>query len=244
MTRPYQKAESSHFPPFWKNRPDLLKVLRELLLEQICLREQEALGEHLDGKTEKTLGQMAVQLRGELGHFIQANLSSKPRDELGWPPGAQLAKAAEASRVEQKDASVQTMAVEGDTVRFGHEGTTEPWEEKPTDAVFGAEPQPESLCGMPGRQAAALSFPRGTEKVSFPTYYLLSYLLNIDQKLKNHLRSHCFLKICMRSGVSLCLYLILASTWRCVSILNFPKVLPAFPPSLSPPPSQPSLLYL
>ncbi|XP_067599611.1 CDK5 regulatory subunit-associated protein 2 isoform X4 [Pseudorca crassidens] len=147
-----------------ESRPDLLKVLRELLLEQISLREQEASGEHLDGKTEKTLGQMAVQLRGELGHFIQANLSSKPRDELEWPPGAQLAKAAEASRVEQKDASVQTMAVEGDTVRFGHEGTTEPWEEKPTDAVFGAEPQPESLCRMPGRQAAALSFPRGTEK--------------------------------------------------------------------------------
>ncbi|XP_060010481.1 CDK5 regulatory subunit-associated protein 2 isoform X1 [Lagenorhynchus albirostris] len=147
-----------------ESRPDLLKVLRELLLEQICLREQEASGEHLDGKTEKTLGQMAVQLRGELGHFIQANLSSKPRDELERPPGAQLAKAAEASRVEQKDASVQTMAVEGDTVRFRHGGTTEPWEEKPTDAVFGAEPQPESLCGMPGRQAAALSFPRGTEK--------------------------------------------------------------------------------
>ncbi|XP_073662587.1 CDK5 regulatory subunit-associated protein 2 isoform X4 [Tursiops truncatus] len=147
-----------------ESRPDLLKVLRELLLEQICLREQEASGEHLDGKTEKTLGQMAVQLRGELGHFIQANLSSKPRDELEWPPGAQLAKAAEASRVEQKDASVQTMAVEGDTVRFRLEGTTEPWEEKPTDAVFGAEPQPESLCGMPGRQAAALSFPSGTEK--------------------------------------------------------------------------------
>ncbi|XP_024618068.1 CDK5 regulatory subunit-associated protein 2 isoform X4 [Neophocaena asiaeorientalis asiaeorientalis] len=147
-----------------ESRPDLLKVLRELLLEQICLREQEASGEHLDGKTEKTLGQMAIQLRGELGHFIQANLSSKPRDELEWPPGAQLAKAAEASRVEQKDASVQTMAVEGDMVRFRHEGTTEPWEEKPTDAVFSAEHQPENLCRMPGRQAAALSFPRGTKK--------------------------------------------------------------------------------
>ncbi|XP_007451558.1 PREDICTED: CDK5 regulatory subunit-associated protein 2 isoform X2 [Lipotes vexillifer] len=147
-----------------ESRPDLLKVLRELLLEQICLREQEASGEHLDGKTEKTLGQMAVQLRGELGHFIQANLSSKPRDELEWPPGAQLAKAAEASRVEQKDASVQTMAVEGDTVRVRHEGTREPWEEKPTDAIFSAEHQPENLCRMPGRQAAALSFPRGTEK--------------------------------------------------------------------------------
>ncbi|KAM9082891.1 CDK5 regulatory subunit-associated protein 2 isoform 7-T7 [Megaptera novaeangliae] len=147
-----------------ESRPDLLKVLRELLLEQMCLREQEASGEHLDGKTEKTLGQMAVQLRGELGHFIQANLSSKPRDELKWPPGAQLAKAAEASKVEQKDASAQTMAVEGDTVRFRHEGTREPWGEEPTDAVSSAERQPESLHGMPGRQAAALSFPRGTKK--------------------------------------------------------------------------------
>ncbi|XP_068408237.1 CDK5 regulatory subunit-associated protein 2 isoform X3 [Eschrichtius robustus] len=145
-------------------RPDLLKVLRELLLEQMCLREQEASGEHLDGKTEKTRGQMAVQLRGELGHFIQANLSSKPRDELKWPPGAQLAKAAEASKVEQKDASAQTMAVEGDTVRFRHEGTGEPWGEQPTDAVSSAERQPESSRRMPGRQAAALSFPRGTEK--------------------------------------------------------------------------------
>ena len=167
-------------------------MLRELLLEQMCLREQEASGEHPDGKTEKTLGQMAVQLRGELGHFIQANLSSKPRDELKWPPGAQLAKAAEASEVEQKDASTQTMAVEGDTVRFRHEGTREPWGEQPTDAVSSAERQPESSRRMPGRQAAALSFPRGTEKVSFPTCYLLSYLLNVDKKLKNHLRSHYF----------------------------------------------------
>ncbi|XP_036711688.1 CDK5 regulatory subunit-associated protein 2 isoform X3 [Balaenoptera musculus] len=147
-----------------ESRPDLLKVLRELLLEQMCLREQEASGEHLDGKMEKTLGQMAVQLRGELGHFIQANLSSKPRDELKWPPGAQLAKAAEASKVEQKDASAQTMAVEGDTVRFRHEGTREPWGEEPTDAVSSAERQPESSRRMPGRQAAVLSFPRGTEK--------------------------------------------------------------------------------
>ncbi|XP_061056004.1 CDK5 regulatory subunit-associated protein 2 isoform X2 [Eubalaena glacialis] len=147
-----------------ESRPDLLKVFRELLLEQVCLREQEASGEHLDGKTEEALGQMAVQLRGEFGHFIQANLSSKPRDELKWPLGAQLAKAAEASKVKQKDASVQTMAVEGDTVRFRHEGTREPWGEKPTDAVFSAERQPESLCRMPGWQAAALSFPRGTER--------------------------------------------------------------------------------
>ncbi|XP_057577668.1 CDK5 regulatory subunit-associated protein 2 isoform X16 [Hippopotamus amphibius kiboko] len=147
-----------------ESRPELLNVLRELLMEQIHLTEQEASGEHLEGKTEKTLRQMAVQLRGELGHFVQANSSSKARDELRWPRGAQPAKAAEASMVEQKDACVQTMAVEGDMLRFRHEGTREAWEEKPADATFSARRQPENLCRGPGRRAAGLAFPRGTRK--------------------------------------------------------------------------------
>uniref|UniRef100_A0A8D1XAR7 CDK5 regulatory subunit-associated protein 2 n=1 Tax=Sus scrofa TaxID=9823 RepID=A0A8D1XAR7_PIG len=150
-----------------ESRPDLLKVLRELFLEQTCLTEQEASGEHLDGKTEKTLKQMAVPLRGELEHFIQGDSSSKPSDALRWPWGAQEAEAAEASRVEQKDASVQTEAmeaVEGNTLRFRHKSKRDTWEEKPTDSVFSTEHQPENLGGMPGRQAAALCFPRGTGK--------------------------------------------------------------------------------
>uniref|UniRef100_A0A8D1LD36 CDK5 regulatory subunit-associated protein 2 n=1 Tax=Sus scrofa TaxID=9823 RepID=A0A8D1LD36_PIG len=150
-----------------ESRPDLLKVLRELFLEQTCLTEQEASGEHLDGKTEKTLKQMAVPLRGELEHFIQGDSSSKPGDALRWPWGAQEAEAAEASRVEQKDASVQTEAmeaVEGNTLRFRHKSKRDTWEEKPTDSVFSTEHQPENLGGMPGRQAAALCFPRGTGK--------------------------------------------------------------------------------
>uniref|UniRef100_A0A4X1UTV2 CDK5 regulatory subunit-associated protein 2 n=1 Tax=Sus scrofa TaxID=9823 RepID=A0A4X1UTV2_PIG len=150
-----------------ESRPDLLKVLRELFLEQTCLTEEEASGEHLDGKTEKTLKQMAVPLRGELEHFIQGDSSSKPGDALRWPWGAQEAEAAEASRVEQKDASVQTEAmeaVEGNTLRFRHKSKRDTWEEKPTDSVFSTEYQPENLGGMPGRQAAALCFPRGTGK--------------------------------------------------------------------------------
>lgn len=150
-----------------ESRPDLLKVLRELFLEQTCLTEQESSGEHLDGKTEKTLKQMAVPLRGELEHFIQGDSSSKPGDALRWPWGAQEAEAAEASRVEQKDASVQTEAmeaVEGNTLRFRHKSKRDTWEEKPTDSVFSTEHQPENLGGMPGRQAAALCFPRGTGK--------------------------------------------------------------------------------
>uniref|UniRef100_A0A8C6A2V6 CDK5 regulatory subunit-associated protein 2 n=2 Tax=Marmota marmota marmota TaxID=9994 RepID=A0A8C6A2V6_MARMA len=36
-----------------ESRPDLLKMLGDLLLERICLAEQEVSGKHLDGKTEK-----------------------------------------------------------------------------------------------------------------------------------------------------------------------------------------------
>ncbi|EPY75631.1 CDK5 regulatory subunit-associated protein 2, partial [Camelus ferus] len=147
-----------------RNRPDLLKALRDLLLEQLCLIEQEASGEYLDGKTEKTLKQMALQLGGELGPFIHASSSSQPHEALKWPLGAQLAKVDVEAKVEQKDASVQTAATEGDMLRFRHEGQREAWEEKPSDAVCSAEHQPENLCRKPGRQATALSFPWGTEK--------------------------------------------------------------------------------
>ncbi|XP_072816119.1 CDK5 regulatory subunit-associated protein 2 isoform X7 [Vicugna pacos] len=147
-----------------ESRPDLLKELRDLLLEQLCLIEQEASGEYLVGKTEKTLKQMALQLGGELGHFIHANSSSQPHEALKWPLGAQLAKVDAEAKVEQKDASVQTAATEGDTLRFRHEGQREAWEEKPSDAVCSAKHQPENLCRKPERQATALSFPWGTEK--------------------------------------------------------------------------------
>nr|KAF6331570.1 CDK5 regulatory subunit associated protein 2 [Pipistrellus kuhlii] len=147
-----------------ESRPDLLKVLRELLLERICLPEQEVSGEHLEAETEKTLKQMAVQLRGELRQFIQANSFSKPRDELKWPRGGQLVQVEEPSRVELKDASVQTTATVRDSLRFKHEGTREAWEETLPAAAFSTGYQPESLCATAGRPACPLSLPRGADK--------------------------------------------------------------------------------
>ncbi|XP_054582977.1 CDK5 regulatory subunit-associated protein 2 isoform X2 [Eptesicus fuscus] len=147
-----------------ESRPDLLKVLRELLLERICLPEQEVSREHLEAETEKTLKQMAAQLRGELRQFIQANSFSKPHDELTSPRGSQLVQVEEPSRVELKDASVQTMATERDPLRFKHEGTREAWEETLPAAAFSTGYQPESPCGTAGRQACPLSFPRGADK--------------------------------------------------------------------------------
>ncbi|XP_044898675.1 CDK5 regulatory subunit-associated protein 2 isoform X3 [Felis catus] len=147
-----------------ESRPDLLKVLRELLLERICLAEQGVSAEHLDGKTETSLRQMVVQLRGELGHFTRPNSLSKSHDELKSPRTARLEMAGEASKPELKDASVQTVTVEGDTLGFQQEGKREAWEEKPPDAVLHVEGQPENLCAMSGRHVTPLAFPGGTHK--------------------------------------------------------------------------------
>ncbi|XP_019503803.1 PREDICTED: CDK5 regulatory subunit-associated protein 2 isoform X1 [Hipposideros armiger] len=147
-----------------ESRPDLLKGLCKLLLEPVCLTEEEVSGEHLDGKPEKALKQMAVQLRGELRHCIQANSFSKPHDELKSPWGAQPVKAAGPSKPELKDASVQTMATEGDTLGFQHEGKREAWEQKLTAATLGTEQQPENLSWMPGRPATPPPLPSGTDK--------------------------------------------------------------------------------
>ncbi|XP_059268157.1 CDK5 regulatory subunit-associated protein 2 [Mustela nigripes] len=147
-----------------ESRPDLLKVLRELLLERTCLTEQEVSAQHLDGKTEKFFKQMAAQLRGELGHFNQVNSLSKSCDEGKSPRTAQLGRTGQVSRLELKDASVQTVAVEGDTRRFQNEGRREAWAEKPPDAAFHTEGPPENLCMAPGQQATAPSFPSGTDR--------------------------------------------------------------------------------
>ncbi|XP_030673572.1 CDK5 regulatory subunit-associated protein 2 isoform X4 [Nomascus leucogenys] len=142
-----------------ESRPDLLKVVQELLLGQLFLTEQEVSGEHLDGKTEKTPKQ-----KGELVHFVQTNSFSKPHDELKLSCEAQLVKAGEVPKVGLKDASVQTVATEGDLLRFKHEAAREAWEEKPIKNALSTEHRPENLHGVPGWQAALLSLPGGTNR--------------------------------------------------------------------------------
>lgn len=141
--------------------------------------------EHLDGETEKSLKQMAVQLGGELRHFTQVNSLSKSHDERQSPQTAQLGRMGQVSKLELKDASVQTVAAEGDTLRFQNEGKREAWEEKPPDAVFHTEGLPDNVCTAPRSQATALSFPNGTDKVSFPIYYLFVFLFYTNERLKN-----------------------------------------------------------
>ncbi|KAM4876951.1 CDK5 regulatory subunit-associated protein 2 isoform 3-T3 [Thomomys bottae] len=147
-----------------RNRPDLLKALRELLLGRVCLAEQEASGEHVAGKTEKMLKKIAVQLRGELGHSAPSSPFAKPHNGLESPGRAQLIKTGGVERTKLKDASVQTLTVEEDPYRAIHMGQKQAWEEMVTDAMFSTEPQPENLCGMPRLQTTLLSFPCVTNK--------------------------------------------------------------------------------
>ncbi|XP_017358779.1 CDK5 regulatory subunit-associated protein 2 isoform X3 [Cebus imitator] len=142
-----------------ESRPDLLKVLQELLLGQLCLTEQEVSGERLDGKTEKTPKQ-----KGELRHFVQTSSFSKPHDELQLSCEAQLVKAGGVPKVELTDASVQTVATEGDLLTFKHEAKREAWDEQSTNTALSAEHRPENLRRVPGWQAALPSFPGGTNR--------------------------------------------------------------------------------
>ena len=162
-------------------------MFHELLLKQMCVMQQEA-PEHLDGKTEKMLRQVAIQLRREFGHFIQASSSPMPADELQWPLGVQLAQGAEGSTAEQKDASVQTSAMEGDTLGSGQEGPREAWEEQPPDAAFSAGRRPGEPCRVPRQQATAPTIPRRTERVSFPpVLYLVTYYIQTKHlKITSH----------------------------------------------------------
>uniref|UniRef100_A0A8D2GDK5 CDK5 regulatory subunit-associated protein 2 n=1 Tax=Theropithecus gelada TaxID=9565 RepID=A0A8D2GDK5_THEGE len=164
-----------------ESRPDLLKVVRELLLGHLCLTEQEVSGEHLGGKTEKTPKQ-----KGELVHFVQTNSFSKPHDELKLSCEAQLVKAGEVPKVELKDASVQTVATEGDLLRTKHEAVREAWEEKPINTALRAQHRPENLHGVPGWQAALLSLPGGTNREAKKSR--LPILIKPSQSLRNTYR--------------------------------------------------------
>lgn len=141
---------------FLESRPELLELLWELLLERMCVIEQEVLGQRSDSKTVKVLKQIATRLKDEPGRFIH--------DSFAEPHGARRSlcqgpwpQAAEDSKPELKDASAQTVTMEGDAPRFSHEGRTEPWEEKPPDALCSAEHQPEHLQRMQGQQDAKKS---------------------------------------------------------------------------------------
>lgn len=154
--REYTRLSSA---PFGTNRPELLELLWELLLERMCVIEQEVLGQRSDSKTVKVLKQIATWLKDEPGHFIHVDSFAEPYGARRLLCGSPRPQAGEDSKPELKDASAQTVTMEGDAPRFRHEGRTEPWEEKPPDTRCSAEHQPEHLQRMQGRQVCSSPHP-------------------------------------------------------------------------------------
>ncbi|XP_023557357.1 CDK5 regulatory subunit-associated protein 2 isoform X2 [Octodon degus] len=139
-----------------ESRSGLLRALHGLLLEQKCSAEQGVPGEHPNGPTEKTLMRMAVQLRDELGHLVQANSLTPPQGELE-PAEAELGRQGKVAEVELKDASVQTVPGEGRLLWWECDEKREAGEEEPTSAMYGAKPEDEGC--MPGQQAPPFPHP-------------------------------------------------------------------------------------
>ncbi|XP_029419571.1 CDK5 regulatory subunit-associated protein 2 isoform X3 [Nannospalax galili] len=158
--------------PSLESRPDLLQALGELLLDRIHLAEQGLAGDHLNSEAEKILKQVAVQLRGELGHSFPADSFSKSHDELKSTWGTWMTKSGGDTQVELKNASVQTVTTEDDPQGFRSEGKRESWEEKPED-----------LCHMSGLQASFLSVNSAINKDA--KKFHLPILLRTSQSLGN-----------------------------------------------------------
>ncbi|XP_074067818.1 CDK5 regulatory subunit-associated protein 2 isoform X3 [Macrotis lagotis] len=143
-------------------RPELIKAVSELLLEQLGMTEQELSDYDLEDKNEKALKQIIIQLRTELRRFKQVNKFLRQHVDLKsvfdgkerfYPAAAaHLNKAIELSMVEVKDSVTETMNLEGYTMKFKHEGKKVTAKEKPKYSLLNAEHQHENVYEMQEQQ--------------------------------------------------------------------------------------------
>ncbi|XP_021270066.1 CDK5 regulatory subunit-associated protein 2 isoform X2 [Numida meleagris] len=137
-------------------RQEQMKTVSELL-DHLNTTEQECSSEDIEKKNEKDLRQMIIQLGAELKHFKQVNKFLKQQVELKstfdgkeklHPDAApQINKDIELLKVESKDAATQTMTLEGNVMRFKHEGNKAASEENTKYSRLNAEElQQESVC--------------------------------------------------------------------------------------------------
>ncbi|XP_025969551.2 CDK5 regulatory subunit-associated protein 2 isoform X2 [Dromaius novaehollandiae] len=130
------------------SRQEQMKVVNELL-EHLNTTEQECSSEDIEKKDEKDLRQMIIQLRAELKHFKQVNKFLKQqvelkttfdgKEKLHLDTAPQINKEIELLKVELKDAATQTMTLEGNVMRFKHEGKKGASEEKTKYSRLNAE---------------------------------------------------------------------------------------------------------
>lgn len=149
------ESESPASFPFWRNRPNLLKALCERLLEQMCLTEQEAAeGSALVLKNGKDAGgRRPFRKRPfRIRTFHPSQLVSVPPDELQWPQSPAGRRGLRRQSGAEKRLRAD-LGRGGDTLRSGHEGAREAWEEQPLGhTVFSAGRRLEEPCRMLGRR--------------------------------------------------------------------------------------------
>ncbi|XP_065504651.1 CDK5 regulatory subunit-associated protein 2 [Caloenas nicobarica] len=129
-------------------RQEQMKIVNELL-DHLNTTEEECSSEDIEKKDEKDLRQMIIQLRAELKHFKQVNKFLKQqvelkstfdgKEKLYLDAVPQINKDIELLKAELKDAATQTMTLEGNVMRFKHEGKKGASEEKPKYSRLNAE---------------------------------------------------------------------------------------------------------
>ncbi|XP_074871230.1 CDK5 regulatory subunit-associated protein 2 isoform X4 [Carettochelys insculpta] len=157
------------------SKQEQMKIVMALI-DHLGTTEQECSSEDVENKDEKDLRQMIIQLRTELRHFKQVNKFLKQQVELKSAfdgkerlylnTAPQVNKDFEFLKVELKDTATQTMTIEGNVMRFKHEGKRGASEEKTKHSRLNAESQQENACEK-GEQHEILSVPSRANKSDF-----------------------------------------------------------------------------
>lgn len=152
-----------------------MKIVSELL-DHLNTTKEECSIEEIENKDEKDLRQMIIQLRTELKYFKQVNKFLKQQEELKstvdgkeklYPDTApQINKDIELLKVELKDTATQTMTIEGNVMRFKHEGKKEALEEKKYSRLNAEKDHQQENVFKEDEQHERLSRASRTNKVS------------------------------------------------------------------------------
>ncbi|KAM4647418.1 CDK5 regulatory subunit-associated protein 2 isoform 5-T5 [Amazona ochrocephala] len=179
-------------------RQEQMKIVNELL-DHLNATEEECSSEDMEKKDEKDLRQMIIQLKAELKHLKQVNKFLKQQVELQSASDGkeklyrdavpQINKDIELLKAELKDAVTQTMTLEGNVMRFKHEGKKGASEEKSKYSRLNAERehQQENVCKKGEQHERLFSAMRTNEadSASLPKKSRLPVLLKSCRPLGN-----------------------------------------------------------
>uniref|UniRef100_A0A8B9IZG6 CDK5 regulatory subunit-associated protein 2 n=1 Tax=Amazona collaria TaxID=241587 RepID=A0A8B9IZG6_9PSIT len=192
------------------SRQEQMKIVNELL-DHLNATEEECSSEDMEKKDEKDLRQMIIQLKAELKHFKQVNKFLKQRVELQSASDGkeklyrdavpQINKDIELLKAELKDAVTQTMTLEGNVMRFKHEGEKGASEEKSKYSRLNAERehQQENVCKKGEQHERLFSAMRTNESLTSLSrssgnsfLKLVNSEVQVELNTNIHMQTSCF----------------------------------------------------